>query len=97
MKRRSLFKLLAGAAASCALEWGGVVEKVASLPKMRVIVNPAYATATYESVIVFHEKAIGGLMRLANNPNPSQLPRYDLEDGEFVEVPFYKEVPDELS
>jgi hypothetical protein len=51
MNRRSIFKLLAGAACAAAMEITGLVP---ALPKAaKYVVNPEYLTAAYEDVVIF--------------------------------------------
>lgn len=51
MNRRSIFKLLAGAACAAAMEITGLVP---SLPKAaKYVVNPEWLNAAYEDVVIF--------------------------------------------
>ncbi len=103
MQRRSFFKSLLGTVAAItvasAVECFGVADKVVEVAKRakEIIVNPAYFEAAYEDVIFFHpmvvqrinaNKAKGIKGRVEDN----KAPRYNLEGGKWVEVPFYKEI-----
>lgn len=60
-------------------------------PVARAVVNPAYIAAQYEDVMIFSDKAAHWKMRPANPSERTDVParRYNFEDGEWVQVPYY--------
>lgn len=84
MNRRSIFKLLAGAACAAAIELTGVRPLVAKVEQY--VVNPAYETAEYESVFIFNPEALKSLMPVGTTPSASPaISRFDYVNGAYVE------------
>lgn len=84
MNRRSLFKIIASATLAAAIEVTGLVPVVKKVVT-KVIVNPEYLNAEYEDTYIGIQ--IGSL---------TALPRYTLEGGKFVKVPYYKVIEEEV-
>lgn len=86
MNRRDIFKLIGGALCAASIELTGVVPR---MPKLKV--NPAYAEAMFEEVIVFHPAVFGKTMPLPKWINSNGVSktgvRYNMVDGEMVKVP----------
>lgn len=101
MNRRSIFKILAGAACAAAMEITGLVP---SLPKAaKYVVNPEYLSAEHEDLVIFNPHAFESVVLekypIGNPPvkpwrGPSRSdacvkldsPRYNLVKGQFVQV-----------
>ena len=105
MNRRSIFKLLAGAACAAAIEITGLVP---SLPKAaKYAVNPEYVNAAYEDIVISFlppcpDMSVTLKKYPINNPlvkpwlsvDPDAYvkpdnPRYNLVNGQFVQIPQY--------
>lgn len=69
MNRRSIFKLLVGAACAAAIEITGVVP---SLPKAaKYVINPEWLSAAYEDVVCFNSSSL--IEHLQNNDGKSVI------------------------
>jgi hypothetical protein len=99
MNRRSLFKLLAGAACAAAIELTGLRPR---MPKAaQYVVNPEYVNAAYENVTVVFNPPYEGmgstLMKYPTRLRPmapnadcreeADSPRFHFINGQYVQVP----------
>lgn len=82
MNRRDIFKIIGGALCAASIELTGMVPR---MPKVKV--NPAYATAQYEEVLVFNPVILERLKPTwVNDAHVPIGPRYNFIDGEWVRV-----------
>jgi hypothetical protein len=85
MKRRNLFRLLAGAVGASAVEVTGL--KPVAAPKVEI--NPEYFTAEFEEVYIW-------LNPPSDTPTPTMpLVRHNFVEGKWVEVPYCKITSDQ--
>ena len=84
MNRRDIFKLIGGALCAASIELTGVVPR---MPKVKV--NPAYATAQYEEIVMFNSDIFHNKIDWHESHkgiwSPAG-PRYNFVDGKWVKV-----------
>lgn len=90
MNRRSLFKSLAGIAVAASMQCFGVVDRV-RVP-LRLMLNPAWENASYESIIIFNKYAFQARWKHGLVGEP--VSRYEWDGNDFAEVPKYVPVAD---
>ncbi len=111
--RRSFFKRLLGTAAAItvasAVEVFGITDKIINegLKErcLKIIVNPEYAKAQYEAVIMYHKSSVmmSSLMNpdkacgIRNNFGDPIPQRFNGAPGNLIEVPYYKVIDYEPS
>lgn len=82
--RRSIFKLIAGAACAAAMEITGLKPV---MPRAAIAVpNPAYFNAEYESVFIFNQHYFEQCRDSLKHAN---ITRYEFIDGQYKPVSQY--------
>lgn len=103
--RRSFLQTMAGVTAAVAMDVLGLKAQATAGIKMikatitKAIVNPAYATAQYEDVVVWSKGVSSRVQSPFVEPSSHENTgafRYNLVDGKYVEQPLYKEVTEEI-